>query len=71
MTFPLTNTDKLLQRERRLEGLNLQGIENNSLSPEEVEMFEMFDAKGWSNERRRDYLDKHCKEIEGEIVAAE
>ena len=43
-------------RTRRLAAMNLQAVEGNPLSPDQVAMFEMFEAEGWSHERRRDYL---------------
>ena len=43
-------------RTRRLAAMNLQAIESNPLSEDQIAMFEMFEAEGWSHERRRDYL---------------
>ena len=41
---------------RRKEGLNLHKIEGNPLTPEEIEMFEMFDREGFSDEQRREHI---------------
>ena len=43
-------------RQRRLEAMNLQLIENNPLDTADVEMFEMFEREGWDDERCRAYL---------------
>jgi hypothetical protein len=43
-------------RARRLAAMNLQAIEGNPLSTDQVAMFEMFEAESWSHERRREYL---------------
>jgi len=36
--------------------MRLQEIEGNPLSPDQVAMFEMFEAEAWSHERRRAYI---------------
>jgi hypothetical protein len=43
-------------RQRRLEAMHLQEIEDNPLDAEDVAMFEMFDREGWSSEERRDHI---------------
>lgn len=66
----MTNIDKLLtdeevkiRRERRLEAMHLQEIEGNPLTPEEVEMFEMFERERWSDERCHEYVMKRAHEL--------
>lgn len=50
-------------RERRLTAMHLQEIEGNPLDAEAVAMFEMFEREGWSNERRRAYIQaKHTNQ---------
>lgn len=43
-------------RERRLDMQHLQAMEGNPLSPDQIEIFEMFEREGWSHERRLAYL---------------
>jgi hypothetical protein len=43
-------------RKRRLEAMQLQEIEGNPLTLNEVTMFEMFEREGWPHERRRAYI---------------
>jgi hypothetical protein len=38
------------------EAMNLQAIEGNPLTAEQVEMFEMFDREGWTDEQRRGHI---------------
>jgi hypothetical protein len=40
-------------QKRLRQAMAMQEIEGNPLTPEEVEMFEMFDREGWSSEQRR------------------
>ena len=40
----------------RLEAMKLQAIEGNPLDAEDIEMFEMFEREGWSDERCRAYI---------------
>jgi hypothetical protein len=40
-------------RQRRLEAMNLQVIENNPLDQADVHVFEMFEREGWDDERCR------------------
>jgi hypothetical protein len=57
------NSDRILTaeevaeaRQRRLEAMKLQEIEQNPLDSEDIEMFEMFERERWSHERRRAYI---------------
>ncbi|KPD13150.1 hypothetical protein [Phaeobacter sp. 11ANDIMAR09] len=66
----MTNIDKLLtdeevkvRRKRRLEAMHLQEIESNPLTPEQVEMFEMFERERWSDERCHEYIMKRALEL--------
>ena len=43
-------------RERRLDAMHLQEIEENPLSNDQVAMFEMFEREAWSHERRLAYI---------------
>ncbi|MEZ5801851.1 MAG: hypothetical protein R3E51_00040 [Rhizobiaceae bacterium] len=43
-------------RKRRLVAMHLQAIEGNPLDAEDVAMFEMFEAEGWSHERCLTYI---------------
>lgn len=43
-------------RERRLEAMHLQAIEDNPLDANDVAMFEMFEREAWSHERRIAYV---------------
>ena len=54
MTLPIS--ERLKRQKRRQEGFKLHEIEGNPLTPEEKEMFEMFDREGWDDERRRAYI---------------
>lgn len=48
---------ELAERRRRGKvAMHLQEIEDNPLTPEEVEMFEMFDRERWSDERCHEYI---------------
>ena len=60
---PLTNKEIEIRRERRLEAMHLQEIEGNPLSSEQVEMFEMFEREGWSDERCHEYIMKRAVEL--------
>jgi hypothetical protein len=48
--------DRAAERQRRLDAMQLQELEGNPLTAEEVAMFEMFDREDWSHERRRAYI---------------
>ena len=56
--------------ERLAEAAHLQTIEGNSLSPDELAMFEMFEREGWSPEDRRVYIARRFENCE-RIAAAE
>ncbi|MDB5431910.1 MAG: hypothetical protein JWP35_3026 [Caulobacter sp.] len=56
MSDTLTAAEIAAARQRRLEGMRLQEVEGNPLSPDQVAMFEMFEREGWSHERRRAYI---------------
>jgi hypothetical protein len=43
-------------RERRLEAMHLQAIEDSPLDAEQVAMFEMFEREGWAHERRLRFI---------------
>lgn len=55
-----TNKNNAMQensaRQKLLEAIRLQEIESNSLTPDEIEMFEMFEREGWSDEQCREYI---------------
>ena len=52
----LSLSDLVAARKRRLVAARMQEIEGNPLSAEDMAMFEMFERKGWSHERRRAYI---------------
>jgi hypothetical protein len=56
MTTRLSPTEVEQARQRRLGAMRSQEIEGNPLSPEEVEMFEMFEREAWSHDRRLAYI---------------
>lgn len=41
-------------------GAGRQAIEGNRLTPDEIQMFEMFEQKGWTPERRRAHILSIC-----------
>jgi hypothetical protein len=45
------------------EAMNLQAIEGNPLSTEQVEMFEMFDREGWTDEQRRAHIHARARRL--------
>lgn len=58
------------EREHRFrEACALQDIESNPLTPEEIAMFDMFRREGWSDERRRAYLDNLATSLASDIAA--
>ena len=63
MENSLTPAEIETVRMRRLEAMRLQEIEGNPLSPEEVEMFEMFEREAWPHERRRAYILAKAKRL--------
>lgn len=52
----LTEEEVAAARERRLEGMKMQEIEGNPLSPDQIAMFEMFERERWSHEKCRAYI---------------
>jgi len=52
----LTEAEVAVRRQRRLEAMNLQVIEGNPLSAEDIAMFEMFEREAWPDERCRAYV---------------
>jgi hypothetical protein len=50
-------------RQRRLEAMNMQAIEGNPLSAEDVAMFEMFEREAWPHERRQAYVLARAKAL--------
>jgi hypothetical protein len=57
----LTPAEVEESRRRRLDAMALQEIEGNPLSPDQVEMFEMFERERWSHERCRAYILERAK----------
>jgi hypothetical protein len=55
-TTKLSPAEVEASRLRRLAAMHMQEIEGNPLTPDEVEMFEMFEREAWSHERRRAYI---------------
>ncbi|WP_208348998.1 hypothetical protein [Pseudaestuariivita rosea] len=53
---PLTDEEIQARRERFLEAVHLQKIENNPLDEDQLAMFEMFQRERWSDEQRTDYI---------------
>lgn len=43
-------------RTRRSAAMNLQAIEGNPLSEQDISLFEMFEREGWSDERCRAHI---------------
>jgi hypothetical protein len=52
----LTDHEVAQSRSRWLEAVKLQEVEGNSLTPDEIAMFEMFERERWSHERCIDYI---------------
>lgn len=53
---PMSLEDVDAARARRLAAMNLQEIEANPLTADQVAMFEMFERERWSHARRRAYI---------------
>jgi hypothetical protein len=62
---------KQSQRQRLKEAIRLHEIEGNPLDAEDIALFEMFERKGWSHKRRRDYLLARTKSLTPVPDAAE
>ncbi len=56
LDMKMDNKNNAERRQRRLEGIKLQEIEGNPLTAEEIDMFEMFDREGWSDEKCRAHI---------------
>ena len=65
----LTPSEVAAARLRRLDGMHLQEIEGNPLTPDEVRMFEMFEREAWSHERCRAYILAKAKSLAAERAA--
>ena len=52
------------------EAAHLQAIEGNSLTAEEIAMFEMFEREGWSPKRRRAHILRRIED-RGRVAVAE
>ena len=59
----LTKAEVADARQRRLEAMNLQVIEGNPFSAEDVAMFEMFEREAWPHEKRRAYILEQAKAV--------
>lgn len=57
----LTKAQVADARQRRLEAMNLQAIEGNPFSAEDIVMFEMFEREAWPHEKRRAYILERAK----------
>ena len=53
-----------------VEAVHLQAIEDNSLTAEEIAMFEMFEREGWAPEQRRAHILRRIED-RGCVTAAE
>ncbi|MBI1227810.1 MAG: hypothetical protein GC192_21425 [Bacteroidetes bacterium] len=51
-----SNLEVEKRKHRLAEAINLQKIEGNPLTLEEIAMFEMFEHEGWSDEKCREYI---------------
>jgi hypothetical protein len=52
----LSSSETAVRKQRLAEAINLQQIESNPLSEEDIAMFEMFEHEGWSFEKRLEYI---------------
>jgi len=50
------NKDQILR-----EAMHLQAIEGNPLDANQIAMFEMFERKGWSNEKRLAHIQERAQ----------
>jgi hypothetical protein len=62
----LSPSEVALARKRRLVAQHLQVIEGNPLSPDQVEMFEMFEREAWTHEQRLAYLHAKVRSLAAE-----
>lgn len=51
------------------EAAHLQAMEGNPLDDADLEMFEMFDREGWSDERRRAHILRQAQAMADVAVA--
>lgn len=58
-----TDTDIKKIRERRLEAMHLQEIEDNPLNPEQVAMLELFEEKCWTEEQCIEHIRKRAQNL--------
>lgn len=60
---PKKPTDAELEemRERLIEAMHLQEIEDNPIDDEQIAMFEMFERERWTDEQCREYLEARVK----------
>jgi hypothetical protein len=61
--------EMLASKQRRQTAQQLQIIEDNPLTPEDISMFEMFERERWSHERRRAYILEHARKAEAPHAA--
>jgi hypothetical protein len=57
------DSDQALMRRRLQEAMNLQRIEGNPLTADDVAMLQMFIREGWSSERRTAYINEYLKSL--------
>lgn len=57
----LTDEELALVIKRGKDGMEMQRISGNPLSPEDIAMFEMFNRERWSHEKRHAYIMAHIK----------
>lgn len=62
----LSEEEVALARERRLEAMHLQEVEDNPLSAEDIAMFEMFERERWSYARRHEYVMERARKMAAE-----
>ena len=62
----LTASEIEAARRRRLEAMQLQEIEGNPLTADEVRMFEMFEREAWPHEKCRAYILAKAKPLAAE-----
>ena len=65
-----TSREAVPANDRLAEAANLQAIEGNPLTAEEIAMFEMFEREGWLPERRRAHILRRIED-RGRVAAAE
>ena len=66
----MTEKDVSVARARRMVAMQLQTIEDNPLSADQVAMFEMFEREAWSHEQRLAHIRERV-EIAAMVTAAE